>query len=62
MKPHRVSASLLPTVVCAWCDGVVKKRGKKVSHGICPSCRERHFGKSRPAASVFGLLQGPRTA
>jgi hypothetical protein len=27
-----------PTVVCAWCNGVLEKGGPAISHGICHPC------------------------
>jgi hypothetical protein len=63
MKHSRATAPLLPTIVCAWCSGVVRKGNVKLSHGICRPCRERFFGKqAAAAASMLGLLPRRRPA
>jgi hypothetical protein len=63
MKTPRATAPLLPTIVCAWCKGVVRKGNLKISHGICRPCRAHFFGKrAAAAASILGLLRKPRTA
>jgi hypothetical protein len=31
------------TVLCAWCKTVLKEGSAKVTHGICPPCRDRYF-------------------
>jgi len=63
MKHSRATAPLLPTVVCAWCKGVVRKGNVKISHGICRPCRTQFFGKrAAAAASMLGLLRKPTAA
>jgi hypothetical protein len=62
MKNSRATARLLPTIVCAWCKGVVRKGNVKVSHGICRPCRERFFGRRPAAASMLDLLPKPKAA
>ena len=27
-----------PQVLCAWCNGVIRKGPQPASHGICPRC------------------------
>ena len=48
MKKGKNAGRLLPTLVCAWCKGVMRTGTPKVSHGICPSCAGQFFGKFRP--------------
>ena len=38
---------LMPTLVCAWCNHVIRHGARKVSHGICRPCTVRWFGKLR---------------
>lgn len=33
-----------PRVICAWCKAVLSEGSEPVSHGICESCDEKHFG------------------
>jgi hypothetical protein len=57
MKNATAAKLVLPTVVCAWCNGVLRSGGTKVSHGICRPCAKHWFGKirSRVAATVRRL-------
>jgi hypothetical protein len=48
-KKGATADPLLPTLVCAWCKGLVRRGAPKVSHGICKPCATRWFGKFRPA-------------
>ena len=51
MKKGIKIAPVRPTLVCAWCNHVIRHGTSKVSHGICPGCAVRWFGKFRPAAA-----------
>jgi hypothetical protein len=35
----------LPTLMCAWCNGIIRPAGLKISHGICRPCAKQWFGK-----------------
>ena len=48
MKKSANAARLLPTLVCAWCKGVMRTGTPKLSHGICQPCAAHFFGKFRP--------------
>lgn len=37
-------ADSLPTIICAWCERIVARRGAKLSHGICLDCYPRETG------------------
>lgn len=52
MKTTGTAARLLPTLVCAWCKGILKAGSPKVSHGICRSCATHFFGKLQPRTRV----------
>ena len=40
-------------IQCAWCDEVIgKKRGKGISHGICPECLKKMNKKMSREASM----------
>lgn len=39
--------TLAPTVVCAWCDRLLREGGHGVSHGMCEPCAEK-FARSFP--------------
>ena len=45
MKKAAIASGPLPTLVCAWCKGVIRVGAPKVSHGICRPCVVRSFGK-----------------
>jgi hypothetical protein len=47
-KTNLRAARLMPTLVCAWCNHVIRYGARKVSHGICRPCTVRWFGKLRP--------------
>ena len=51
MKKTTTAGRLLPTLVCAWCKGVLRTGTPTVSHGICRPCAAHFFGKLRPAAT-----------
>jgi len=45
----------LPTVVCAWCDRLLRRGLPSVSHGICPDCADafvRSFPAPRPSSAL----------
>ncbi len=52
MKTSAKAARLLPTLVCAWCKGVMRTGTAKLSHGICRPCAAHFFGKFRPASRI----------
>jgi hypothetical protein len=45
MKTPRIPALRLPTLVCAWCKGMIRAGSPKISHGICRGCAADKFGK-----------------
>lgn len=49
MKKMVYAGRLFPTLVCAWCKGVMKTGTKKISHGICRGCAAHFFGHLKPA-------------
>ena len=51
MKKVTNAGRLLPTLVCAWCKGVIKTGAPKISHGICRPCAAQFFGKFGPRAA-----------
>jgi hypothetical protein len=48
IKKAPTAGRLLPTLICAWCKGVMRHGASKVSHGICKPCATHWFGKLRP--------------
>jgi hypothetical protein len=53
MKRKRTKAGQIsPTLVCAWCQNIMKPGAPKISHGICRACTGRFFGKFRPALPI----------
>lgn len=47
MKKRIKAESLLPTLVCAWCNHVIRHGVSKVSHGICRNCVAHCFSHLR---------------
>jgi hypothetical protein len=45
-KPTK-AGQISPTLVCAWCQNIMKLGAPKISHGICRDCTARFFGKFR---------------
>jgi hypothetical protein len=43
----RSKPALQPTLMCAWCKGIIRPAGLKISHGICGPCVKHWFGKLR---------------
>jgi hypothetical protein len=46
-------------VICAWCKKVMKDGTEPASHGICPPCREKHFGGELQAVALSYQLLDP---
>jgi hypothetical protein len=40
--------ALLPTIVCSWCQQVLRIGTPKISHGICAPCVKLFFGRAVP--------------
>jgi len=54
MINHRRSfPELLPTLMCSWCKRVLRVGAPKISHGICPSCAAKFFGRHLPEPVVL---------
>ena len=54
MINHRRSfPELLPTLMCSWCKRVLRIGAPKISHGICPSCAAKFFGRHLPEPIVL---------
>jgi hypothetical protein len=55
MKNLRRNSSPHPTMVCAWCSGVIRPGAAKISHGICVPCRTKWFGQLTRHATMAAM-------